>query len=568
MIKGIGASSGIAMGTVKWLMQVKLEIKQMSEHTPDQELQAFEAALAEAKVEIEGLKAHTLAHVGEKEAAIFDAHSMMLEDPEFTQQIKDRIIQGESAAYGTQSVADAFIGIFASLEDAYLRERAQDLKDVSSRLIRILLGVKTNKLSDQQVILLAEDLTPSDTAQLDKNQVLGFLTVIGGTTSHSAIMARTIGMPAIVGIGHALQQLKDGDFVAMDGDTGLCYVNPDEATLETLRLKAEQLSSERAMLESLKGSLTHSADGHRIEVSCNIGGVKDLEHVIGNDGEGIGLFRSEFLYMDREDMPSEEEQYEAYATVLKAMGDKPVVIRTLDIGGDKQLPYLNIPKEENPFLGLRAIRYCLRHETVFITQIKALLRAGVHGNLRIMMPMISGVSEVRLAKQLIEIAKQALRDEGAHFTENYQLGIMIEIPAAAIMADLLAKEVDFFSIGTNDLIQYTVAVDRMNQDIAELYDPFHPAVLRLIHHVITSGKNAGIWVGMCGETAGNPDLIGLYLAMGLEEFSMNPSKVLKARKLISALSYKDLAPMVSTVLTMSDPKEIRDFVLEHFKALS
>lgn len=565
MIKGIGASSGIAMGAVKWLKHEKLNIVKTSLVSAESELEAFEAAIEKAKTAIEGLKAHTLVSVGEKEAAIFDAHLMMLEDPEFIEQIKARIRQGESAAYATKAVADAFIEIFASLEDPYLRERAQDLKDVSSRLIRVLLGVEEQKLSDQQVILVAEDLTPSDTAQLDKQQVLGFLTVIGGTTSHSAIMARTIGMPAIVGIGHDLLKLRDGDFVAMDGDTGLCYVNPDEGTLSQLRAKALDQQNERAMLENLKGHLTHSADGHRIEVSCNIGGVKDLEHVIANDGEGIGLFRSEFLYMDREDMPSEEEQFEAYAAVLKAMGDKPVVIRTLDIGGDKQLPYLNIPKEENPFLGLRAIRYCLRNEVVFITQIKALLRAGVYGNLRIMMPMISGVAEVREAKKLIEKAKQVLREEGVVFSEAYQLGIMIEIPAAAMMADLLAKEVDFFSIGTNDLIQYTIAVDRMNQDIAALYEPFHPAVLRLIHHVIESGKKEGIWVGMCGETAGNPELIGLYLAMGLEEFSMNPSKVLRARKLIGQLSYKDLNPKVVTVLGMSDPVEIKAYVLEHFK---
>lgn len=565
MIKGIGASSGIAIGEVKWLKHEKVKIVKETSRTISEELQWFEKSLLEAKEAIKELRDYTCEHVGEKEAGIFDAHAMMLEDPEFTDQIKAQINAGDSAAYATKTVSDGFISIFSSLDDPYLRERAQDLKDVSSRLIRQLLGIKENKISGKQVVLVAEDLTPSDTAQLDKTQVLGFLTVIGGTTSHSAIMARTIGMPAIVGAGTSLLSLNEGDLVAMDGDTGLCYVNPDESILEELKQKANRLYEERLALEALKGSLTHSADGHRVEVSCNIGGVKDLEHVISNDGEGIGLFRSEFLYMDREDMPSEEEQFEAYAAVLKEMGEKPVVIRTLDIGGDKQLPYLNIPKEENPFLGLRAIRYCLRNEEVFITQIKALLRAGVYGNLRIMMPMISGIEEVRAAKVLVEKAKEILRQESKLFSENYQLGIMIEIPAAAMIADLLAKEVDFFSIGTNDLIQYTVAVDRMNQDIAELYDPFHPAVLRLINHVIASGKKEGIWVGMCGETAGNPDLIGLYLAMGLEEFSMNPSKVLRARKLISQLDYSQLAPVVAEVLEMADPKAIREFVLERFK---
>lgn len=565
MIKGIGASTGIAIGQIQWLKHEKLVITKESVRSVKDEIEWFNTSLENAKKDILDLKAHTLAHVGEKEAAIFDAHAMMLEDPEFIDQILSQVQMGNSCAYATKEVAEGFIAVFSSIDDPYLRERAQDLKDVSDRLIRQILGVKENKISGNQLILVAEDLSPSDTAQLDKNQVIGFLTVIGGITSHSAIMARTIGMPAIVGVGKALETLKDGDFIAMDGDTGICHVNPDEETLGTLRQKALQLEAERVALETLKGSLTYSADGHRVEVACNIGGVKDLDHVLTNDGEGIGLFRSEFLYMDRLDMPSEEEQFEAYSTVLKAMGDKPVVIRTLDIGGDKQLPYLNIPKEENPFLGLRAIRYCLKNEEVFITQIKALLRAGVFGNLRIMMPMISGVSEVRQAKVLIEKAKDCLRKEHQAFSEHYQLGIMIEIPAAAVIADLLAKEVDFFSIGTNDLIQYTVAVDRMNQDISELYDPYNPAVIRLIHHVIESGRRQGIWVGMCGETAGNPDLIGLYLAMGLEEFSMNPSKVLKARKIIKGLDYEKLAPKVDTVLGMSDAAQIKQYVLTHFK---
>lgn len=563
MYKGIGASSGVAIGIARVIKKQKLKFETIRTRTYEEELSAFDEALCQAKADLESLRMRTQLEIGVHEAQIFEAHQMMLTDPEFIGQIHSKIAEGASAPQAVKVVAGEFITLFSAIEDAYLRERAADLKDVSERLIRKLLNIEDVDLTQKGIILIAEDLTPSDTARIDKESVLGFITEIGGTTSHSAIMARTIGIPAIVGVGHSLRELKNGDRVALDGDTGLFYKNPEEAILVQLKEKMDQLNLERSELEILKGQVTKTLDGHQVEIACNIGGVKDLVHVLENDGEGIGLFRSEFLYMDRESLPSEEEQFEAYKSVLVGMGDKPVVIRTLDVGGDKNLPYLNIPKEENPFLGFRAIRYCLKHTEVFKVQIKALLRAGLFGNLRIMMPMISGVSEVRAAKALIETCKEEMKAEGTPFSKTYQLGIMIEIPSAAIMADQLAKEVDFFSIGTNDLIQYTIAVDRMNQDIAELYTPYHPAVLRLIYQVIQAGKNEGIWVGMCGEAAGNPNMIPLLLAMGLEEFSMNPSKVLKARKQIQHLSLASLKEQVTPVLNLPDPQAVELYVKQH-----
>lgn len=561
MIKGIGASPGIAIGCAKW---VKNHHENHEEKTwnqsPEEGLVAFRQALSVGKTDTAALRAKTAERLGEKEAGIFDAHLMMLEDPEFISQIEKLIALGKSPLESLKEVTDGFVAIFSAIEDAYLKERAADLKDVSGKLEKILLGHVDEDFNVPGAILLAEDLSPSDTAKVDKDFVQGFLTVIGGTTSHSAIMARTIGLPAIVGIGKGLEAIEEGTAIAFDGESGELFINPDEKTLQALLEKKEVLNKKRQLLEQLKGKETKTVDGVHIEVACNIGGVKDLKHVLENDGEGIGLFRSEFLYMDREDLPSEEEQFKAYSEVLKTMVGKPVVIRTLDVGGDKNLPYLKIPKEENPFLGFRAIRYCLKNEDVFITQIKALLRAGVHGDLRIMMPMISGLDEVRAAKALIIKAKEQLEKEGQVYSNTYQLGIMIEIPSAAIIADLLAKEVDFFSIGTNDLIQYTVAVDRMNQDIADLYTPYHPAVIRLIAHVIKAGKENGIWVGMCGEAAGNLGLIPLFLGLGLDEFSMNPSKVLAARELICKMDQSQLVNYAQKALEIATPEAMKHYL--------
>lgn len=563
MQKGIGASPGIAIGVARVLKKPSMIFDKVYSNSLEVELQKFETATKKALDELVAITIKTKENVGIQESLVFEAHQMMLQDPEFISRVKAQITSGDSAPHAVQMIAKEFIDMFSAIEDAYLRERASDLKDVSERLIRKLLGISEVDFNEKGIIIVAEDLTPSDTAKIDRDKVYGFVTEIGGTTSHSAIMARTIGIPAIVGLGHSLRNIQNDDLIAIDGETGFLYINPDAEVVKTLQEKMHQIEVQKQQLLVLKGQSSTTKDGHCVELACNIGGVKDLVHVLENDGEGIGLFRSEFLYMDRNALPSEEEQFNAYKTVLEGMGQKPVVIRTLDVGGDKNLPYLNIPKEENPFLGFRAIRYCLKNEAVFKTQIKALLRAGLYGNLRIMLPMISGVSEVRAAKVLIEACKQELKTAQVDFSENYQLGIMIEIPSAAITADLLAKEVDFFSIGTNDLIQYTVAVDRMNQDIAELYTPYHPAVLRLINMVIQAGKKENIWVGMCGEAAGNPTMIPILLAMGLEEFSMNPSKILKARSLIQTLDLSALKSHVEHVLNLPDPQAVEQYIIEH-----
>lgn len=559
MERGIGASPGIAIGKAKVIKKTAVKIIREAED-PEAECRRLKGALEAAKEEIQATQERTKINLGASEAMIFEAHLMMLQDPEFICQMEDLIKLGNSAPYAVQTVSAEFIAVFEGIEDAYLRERGADLKDVSQRVIRKLLGVEEIDFTEKGIILVAEDLSPSDTAKIDRESVLGFITEIGGPTSHSAIMARTMGIPAIVGLGAGIGAIREGDPLAIDGASGEVFICPEEAVLRTLKDKSQQLQREKNVLKTMVGQPSVTRDGHRVELACNIGGVKDLSHVIENDGEGIGLFRSEFLYMDRSQLPSEAEQFQAYKGVLEGMKGKPVVIRTLDVGGDKNLPYLNIPKEENPFLGFRAIRYCLKNEEVFKTQIKALLRAGVYGDLRIMLPMISGLSEVKHAKWLIEVCKAELTAEGQTYSSSYQLGIMIEIPSAAIMADVLAREVDFFSIGTNDLIQYTIAVDRMNQDIAALYTPYHPAVLRLINQVIHAGKSAGIWVGMCGEAAGNPKLIPLLMGMGLEEFSMSPSKILEARLLIKKLCYSDLKGHVEAVLQLSDSEEVESYL--------
>lgn len=559
MEKGIGASPGIAIGKAKLLNKKERVIPQNGEN-PIIERERLKSALEAAEADIHLTQEMTKNKLGASEAMIFEAHLMMLQDPEFIQQIETQIQSGKSAPYGVRIAADEFIAMFEAIEDAYLRERAADLKDVAQRLIDKLLGIEPVDFTEKGIILIAEDLSPSDTAKIDGEYVLGFVTEIGGTTSHSAIMARTMGIPAVVGLGSVIRAIRDGEMIAIDGNSGEVFIDPDRSILENLKAKNEQIQQEKNALKTLFGQPSVTADGHLVELACNIGGVKDLKHVIENDGEGIGLFRSEFLYMDRSQLPSEAEQFEAYKAVLEGMKGKPVVIRTLDIGGDKNLPYLNIPKEENPFLGFRAIRYCLKNEKVFKTQIKALLRAGVYGDLRIMLPMISGVEEIRAAKRWIEVCKRELAVENQAYSQSYQLGIMIEIPSAAIMSDVLAKEVDFFSIGTNDLIQYTVAVDRMNQDIASLYTPYHPAVLRLIHQVIKAGKSAGIWVGMCGEAAGNPTLMPLLLGMGLEEFSMSPSKLLGARALVQKMKFSELEIHVEAVLKLSTPEEVESYL--------
>jgi phosphotransferase system enzyme I (PtsI) len=452
--------------------------------------------------------------------------------------------------------------MFEKIEDEYLRERSEDIKDVMTRVIKILLGVKIEDFSNMEkdTIIIAKDLTPSDTAQLEKGKIAAMITEMGGKTSHAAIIARIMGIPTVVGLENITQKIKDNDLIICDGKTGKVIINPNDKQLFFYTQKKERLEEINSELKKQIGLPTVSKDGFKVSLSANIGTPHDVDMVLENDAEGIGLFRSEFIFMNRESQPSEDEQFEEYKEVLQKMGDKPVIIRTLDIGGDKNVPYFDIPAEMNPFLGYRAIRLCLGNLDVFRTQLRAILRASVYGNMKIMFPMISTMKELRDAKKIFEKSKQELINEGIPFKNDIEVGIMIEIPSAAIISDLLAKEVDFFSIGTNDLIQYTLAVDRMNSRLSHLYSQYHPAMLRLIKGIIDNAHKAGIWVGMCGEAAGDPKLIPIFLGMGLDEFSMNSPTILSSRYIIRNLNKGEMEKIAEGTLNMETAVEVEDYL--------
>jgi len=456
-----------------------------------------------------------------------------------------------------------FVGMFESMDNEYMRERAADLRDVSQRILKNLLGVEDTLVGDSKepVILVVHDLTPSDTAQLDKSKVKAFVTNIGGRTSHSAIMARTMEIPAITGLNDITEKVKTGDMLIVDGETGDVYVNPEQELIATYQKKLEEYEAQKAAWAQLINEPSVSKDGHHVELVANIGNPHDAEVADKAGAEGIGLFRTEFLYMGRDNFPTEEEQFESYKAVALTMdNNRPVVIRTLDIGGDKELPYLQLPHEMNPFLGYRAIRICLDQVDLFKTQLRALLRASAFGNIKIMYPMIATLKELRQANAILEEVKAELRDKGIAFNEEIEVGMMIEIPAAAVIADQLAKEADFFSIGTNDLIQYTMACDRMNQQISYLYDPFNPAVLRLIKNVIDAAHKEGKWAGMCGEMAGEEYALPILLGFGLDEFSMSAPTVLRARHMLKQLSYAELQAVAEHVLSLESGEEIRNYI--------
>ncbi len=563
MFRGIGASPGVAIGKALVYKEEKINIEGLPVGDITAELEALERSLKTTKDQLQAIKAYTEKRLGADKAAIFEAHIMILEDPELLSQVKDKLrSEGVSAAFAVKSVVDSFVGIFEAMEDAYLKERAADIKDVGGRLLKNLLGLPIIDLSilTEEVILVANDLTPSDTATMNLDKVLGFITNIGGRTSHTAIMARTLEIPAIVGIGGITELVKDGDIIALDGSKGEGYINPDAGTLEAFENKARDNSEQREKLMALKDSITITKDNRQVELACNIGTPKDVKGVLENGGEGVGLYRTEFLYMNRSSMPSEEEQFQAYREVLEKLEGKPVIIRTLDIGGDKELSYLNLPKEMNPFLGYRAIRICLDQPEIFKAQLRALLRASIYGNLKIMYPMISSVEEVRAANKILAEVKAELDRAEISYSSDIEVGIMIEIPSAAIIGDMLIKEVDFFSIGTNDLIQYSTAVDRINEKISHLYEPFHPAVLRLIKLVIDYAHAGGKWVGMCGEMAGDPKIIPILLGLGLDEFSMSAGAVLPARELIRGLSYQDLKKFAEEALLLPTAEEIKSYI--------
>lgn len=532
--RGIPASPGYALGTVQIMEEPELIIEQGPVGSPVREKQRLARAVAEANRQLRIIREKTLRETGEEQAKIFDTHLMFLEDPEFMGEveavIEDRRI---SSMQALSEVAHRFIELFESLEDEYMRERAADVRDVSRRILHILAGTRLSIEIDQsETVVVAHDLTPSDTASLDKDKVIAFVTNVGGRTSHTAIMARTLEIPAVVGLGDISDKVSNGDLLMVDGVRGEVLVNPPDEIISDFKARREAFRQERTALKRLAEVKTTSRDGKPIEVLANIGRLEDVDSVIANGGEGIGLFRAEFLYMNREELPTEEELYAGYRQVLERMAPKPVIIRTLDIGGDKQLPYLSMPVESNPFLGYRAIRLCLDQPDLFKTQLRALLRASVHGNLKVMFPMISGVGEVRSAMALVRQCEAELKDQGYPVAAGIQWGVTVEVPSAAVIADDLAREVDFLSIGTNDLIQYTLAADRMSEKVSYLYDPMHPAVLRLIQMTIDGAHAHGKTCGMCGEMAGDETMIPILLAMGLDEFSMSSSAILKARQII------------------------------------
>lgn len=561
MLKGIAASDGVAVAKAYLLVQPDLSFSKTTVEDTSAEEARLDDALAKSTEELQQIREKAAQSLGEAEAQVFDAHLMVLSDPEMIgqikQNIKDNSVNAESAL---KEVTDMYIGMFEAMEDnAYMQERAADIRDVAKRILAHLLGVTLPNPSmiNEEVVVVAHDLTPSDTAQLDRNFVKAFVTDIGGRTSHSAIMARSLEIPAIVGTKEITAKVKEGVMLAVNGIEGDVVIEPTAEQKAEFEKIGADYAAQKAEWEKLKHAETVTADGKHFELAANIGTPKDLVGVHNNGGEAVGLYRTEFLYMDSPDFPTEEDQYVAYKAVLEGMEGKPVVVRTMDIGGDKELPYLQLPHEMNPFLGYRALRISLSEQgdDMFRTQMRALLRASVHGNLRIMFPMVATLKEFRGAKAIFEEEKQKLVNEGIEVSDSIQVGIMIEIPAAAVIADKFAKEVDFFSVGTNDLIQYTMAADRMNERVSYLYQPYNPSILRLIKNVIDAAHAEGKWAGMCGEMAGDQMAVPLLVGMGLDEFSMSATSILKTRSLMKHLDTSKMAELADRALNECDTME-------------
>lgn len=551
-VSGIAASDGIAQAKAYLLIEPDLTVEKQSTSDADAEKARLSKAIEESKEQLGKIRAIAAESLGEEEAQVFDAHMMVLSDPDLIDQTHS-VIDDEkvNADFAFKQVTDNFIAMFEGMEDnAYMQERAADIRDVRKRVLARLLNVTLPSPAtiDEEVIIIAEDLTPSDTAQLNKEYVKAFVTDIGGRTSHSAIMARSLEIPAIVGTKNITELVSEDDYLIVDGIEGDVIVNPSDNQVSEYEKKAKDFADLKKEWDQLRDEPSLTKDGKHVELAANIGTPKDLEGVNNNGGEGIGLYRTEFLYMDSNELPTEDDQYEAYKKVLEGMGERPVVVRTMDIGGDKELPYLELPKEMNPFLGYRAIRVSLDQDAIFRTQLRALLRASVHGTLRIMFPMIATLPEFREAKAILDEEKANLIDEGVEVSDAIEVGIMIEIPAAAVLADQFAKEVDFFSIGTNDLIQYTMAADRMNERVSYLYQPYNPSILRLIKGVIDAAHKEGKWAGMCGEMAGDQIAVPLLLGLGLDEFSMSATSILKTRSLLKKLDSKQMKELADQAL--------------------
>lgn len=567
-INGIAASDGVAIAKAYLLVEPDLSFDSEKVSDVDAEIAKFNNAIQTSKVELTKIRNNAEQNLGADKAAIFDAHLLVLDDPELIQPIEEKIKNEQvNAPTALSDVTGQFITIFESMDNEYMKERAADIRDVSKRVLAHILGVELPNPSmiDESVVIIGNDLTPSDTAQLNKEFVQGFVTNIGGRTSHSAIMSRSLEIAAVVGTKSITQEVKQGDMIIVDGLTGEVIIDPTEDEVIAYQNKRERFFEDKQELQKLRDEETTTIDGRHAELAANIGTPNDLKGVIENGAEGIGLYRTEFLYMGRDEMPTEDEQFEAYKKVLETMEDKRVVVRTLDIGGDKELPYLNLPEEMNPFLGYRAIRLCLDQPDIFRPQLRALLRASAFGKLNIMFPMVATIQEFRDAKALLLEEKDNLTNEGIEVSDDIELGIMVEIPSTAALADVFAKEVDFFSIGTNDLIQYTMAADRMSERVSYLYQPYNPSILRLVKQVIEASHKEGKWTGMCGEMAGDEIAIPLLLGLGLDEFSMSATSVLKARRQIKGLSQNEMEELAQRAIDCATSEDVQDLVNQYAK---
>lgn len=562
-IHGTGVSKGISIGSVLIKKENTSDYKNRSITDVEEEWDRFLQAKEEARVQLKEFVQQSKENIGEEEAQIFEAHVLILEDQELVDLIHTQIHnQKKNAEWAVHEAAEHFAALLESLEDEYIRERAHDIRDVGARIIRILTGADKEALptAEAPYILAARDLLPGEMIHVNKERILGIITEAGAKTSHTAILAKAMGIPAVVGATGLLEKLADLDLVAFDGEKGTIYVNPDQEILDIYKEKLELVNRQKEELDAFKNKDAVTKEGVAVELFGNMASVAELPGLLENGAQGIGLFRTEFLYTTKNAAPGEEEQFEIYKHTAEAMTGKTVIIRTLDIGGDKAVPYLGLEKEENPFLGCRGIRLCFEKEDLWKVQLRALLRASVYGDIKIMLPMVSVVEEVRRAKELIEGIKEELKSKAIPYNEKLEIGIMIETPAAAFIADILAKEVDFFSIGTNDLIQYTLACDRMNPRISHLYNQFNPSVLRLIKHVIDAGHKEGILVGMCGEAAGDTRIIPLFVGMGLDEFSMNTSSILEAKKTIMQISKEEMSNLVPEILMLATAQEVEEYM--------
>lgn len=562
MLKGFPVSEGIGIGKAYILKEQELNYTHRIIADTKAELDRFQSSIEVFCKRTEALAESMAESVAPKEADIILGHIQMLRDPFLLSQVEDQIREGSCAEAALEHVLNTFIEMFSQVDDELTRQRATDVQDIKSRMLKILLNIEEKSLQDipPESILVTEDLTPSMTAEMKKENVCGIVTEKGGRTSHSAILARALEIPAVLSVQHAAESLKDGDVIIVDGKKGVVIQNPDPAQTEEYRKQQAACEEEKKLLQGYIGKESATADGLKKEVFCNIGNVEDAVTALQKDGEGIGLFRTEFLFMDKQSAPSEEEQFAVYRKAAQLFKDKAVIIRTLDVGGDKEIPYLNMEKEENPFLGFRAVRYCLEHEALYETQLRAIVKASAFGNIKIMVPLVTSVSEIRAVRKKVKKIAVDFESTGIAYDRNLQIGVMIETPAASLIADLLAKESDFFSIGTNDLTQYTMAADRGNSQVAYLNRPYDPAVLRSIRHIIKCGTDAGIPVGMCGEAAADPLLIPLLIAFGLDKFSVNPASVLATRYNLSKWTQSEAAEVADRAMMLESADAVETFL--------